>query len=115
MSVLLKSPLFGTPHLDTPLFGAEGEAVVVVVTPARRRRGGGANYDWPKILEAWRKKREEEEEVERKRLERELEKARGAIRAREIFERDAAMEAARLDAEDMDSRLVCALIGDDDE
>ena len=26
MSVIFRSPLFATPHLDTPLFGAEGVA-----------------------------------------------------------------------------------------
>jgi len=114
MSVLMKTPLFGTPNLDTPLLGAEGGATPEPA-PAPARRRGAANYGWRKLLESWRKQREEEEEAERKRLERELEKALGPIRARELLARERAMEAERLEAESLEICLVGAMIGDDDE
>ena len=86
--------------------------VVPVVVPRRR---GGSNYGWKAVLDAYLKQREEEEEAERKRRELDRERLEGLARSRKAMERARTLEAERLEAEDAETCLVGALIGDDDE
>lgn len=59
MSVLFKTPLFGTPNLDTPLFGEEGEAELqprpksstLTYKPKRQRLRRDLPWQLPTVLE----------------------------------------------------------------